>query len=132
MSTRDKLMRKARKSKLNAHREEYKRKRNEVNIMIRKAKSDYTRTLLSEISRNPDGFWAAIIRVFPSKSKNVISEKPFVIDGIKSVKPNEVVNGFCNYFSTVVSTLTQTSHPLIITFRACVIFVTNVTNTVVL
>ena len=30
-------MRKARKSKVNAHREEYKRERNEVNIMIRKA-----------------------------------------------------------------------------------------------
>ena len=45
MNIRDKLMRKARKSKV---REEYKLKRNEVNIMIRKAKSDYTRTLLSE------------------------------------------------------------------------------------
>ena len=47
MNTSNKLMRKARKSKINAHREEYKWKRNEVNIMIRKAKPDYTRTLLS-------------------------------------------------------------------------------------
>ena len=75
MNIRDKLMRKARKSKLNAHREEYKRKRNDVNTMIRKAKSDYTKTLLLENSGNPNGFWAAIKRVFPSKAKNVKSEK---------------------------------------------------------
>ena len=56
MNIRDKLMRKARKPKVNADREEYKLKRSEVNIMIRKAKSDNTRTLLSENSRNSGRF----------------------------------------------------------------------------
>ena len=65
INIRDKLMQKARKSSVNPHREDYKWKRNKVNIMIRKAKSDYTRTLLPENSRNPDGFGAAIKRVFP-------------------------------------------------------------------
>ena len=74
---------------------------------------DYTRTLLSENSRNPDRFWAAIKRVFLPKAKNVKSEKSFVINGIKSTKPNEIANDFCNYFSTIVSTLKQTLHPLI-------------------
>ena len=36
----------------------------------------------------------------------------FVINGIKSTKPNEIANGFCNYFSIVVSTLQQISYPL--------------------
>ena len=89
-------MQKARKSSVNPHREDYKWKRNKVNIMIRKAKSDYTRTLLPENSRNPDGFGAAIKRVFPWKAKNVKSEKSFVINGIKSIKPNEIANGFGN------------------------------------
>ena len=39
--------------------------------MIRKAKSDYTGTLLSENSGNPDGFWATIKRVFPSKKHKI-------------------------------------------------------------
>ena len=79
-------MRKARKSKLNAHRQEYKRKRSEVNIMIRKAKSDYTRTLLSENSRNPDGFWAAVKCVFSSKAKSVKSENLLSSTGLS--QPN--------------------------------------------
>ena len=37
----------------------------------------------------------------------------FVINGIKSTKPNEFDNGFCNYFSTVASSSKQTSYPLI-------------------
>ena len=113
MNISDKLMWKARKSKVNVHREEYNPKRNEVNIMTWKAKFDYTRTLLSENSRNPDSFWAAIKRVFPSKAKNVKSWRSFVINRIKSTKPNEIANDFCNLFSTVVSTLKPSSYPLI-------------------
>lgn len=79
MNKRDKLMRKARKSKNKNIHEEYKRKRNKVNSMIRKAKSNYTRTLLSENSNNPTGFWAAIKRVFPSKSKTNRVERSFDI-----------------------------------------------------
>ena len=104
---------KARKSNVSAHREEYKLKRNEGNIMIRKAKSNYTRTLLPDNLRNPDGFWTVIKRVFPLKTKNAKSENLLVITGIKSTKPNEIANGFCNYFSTVVSTLKHISYPLI-------------------
>ena len=32
---------------------------------------------------------------------------------MKSTKPNEIANGFCHYFSAVVSTLKQTLYPLI-------------------
>ena len=64
MNKRDKLMRKSRKTKNGAIRDEYKKQRNRVNNIIRKAKSDYTRTLLSENSNNPNGFWAAIKRIF--------------------------------------------------------------------
>ena len=88
-------MRKARKSKV---REEYKLKRNEVNIMIRKAKSDYTRTLLSENSRNLDGFGAAMKCVFLSKAKKIKSVKWFVISPVRSTKLNEIAISFCNHF----------------------------------
>ena len=35
------------------------------------------------------------------------------MNGIKSTKPNEIGNGFCNYFSTAVLILKQTSYPLL-------------------
>ena len=47
------------------------------------------------------------------EGKNVNSEKSLIINGIKSTKPNQIANGFCNYFSAIVSTLKQISYPLI-------------------
>ena len=78
--------------------------------MIRKAKFGYIRTLLSENSGNQDGFRVAIKCEFPSKEKKMKPEKSFVLNGIKSIKPNEIANDFCNYFSTVLSILKQTSY----------------------
>ena len=49
MNERDKLLRKSHKSHIRAIKDEYKRKRNQVNSMIRTAKSNYTRTLLNKI-----------------------------------------------------------------------------------
>ena len=69
--------------------------------MIQIARSDYTRSKLSETSRNLDRFWAAIKRVFPPKAKHVKSEKSFVINGIKSIKPDEIAKDFCKNVSTV-------------------------------
>ena len=69
--------------------------------------------MLSENSRNPDDFLAAIKCEFPLKAKKVKSKKSFAINRIKSTKPNEITNGFCNYFSTVVLTLKLTLYPLI-------------------
>ena len=66
--------------------------------MIQIVRSDYTRTKLSENSRNLERFWAAIKCVFPPKAKNIISEKTFVINGIKSTKPNEFAKDFCKFF----------------------------------
>ena len=113
MNIRDRLMRRARKSKVNAHREEYKRKRNSVNIMIRNAKSEYTKSLLRENAGNPDGFWATIKRIFPSKSKTSKTEKSFSINSNSTSNPNKIVNGFCSYFSAVVGTLKKASYPLL-------------------
>ena len=75
MSIRDKHMQKAQKSKVNVHLEECKRKRNEVNIIVQKAKSDYTRTLLSKNSRKPgrlNVYWVAMKCVFLSKVKSMM------------------------------------------------------------
>ena len=47
---------------------------------------------------------------FEGKKRKI---RKIVINGIKSTKPNEITDGFCNYFSTVVSVLKQTSYPLI-------------------
>ena len=69
MNKRDQLLRKSRKSKNKFYRDEYKRKRNEVNNLIRSTKSNYTKSLLAENSRDPTKFWNVIKSIFPSKNK---------------------------------------------------------------
>ena len=98
---------KSTKSEANAYREKYKWKRNEVNIIIRKAKSDYQR--IQEIPT----FFGSNKKCISFEGKNVKSEKSLNINGIKSTKSNQIANGFCNYFSNIVSTLNQTSYSLI-------------------
>ena len=53
MTTRDKILRKMRKTKLQFDINAYKAKRNEVNIALRKAKSQHFKNLLSENTNSP-------------------------------------------------------------------------------
>ena len=54
MNDRDKLLRKSRRTKDEHDISQYKRKRNEVNIAIRKARSSYHKNMLKENSGNPN------------------------------------------------------------------------------
>ncbi|XP_057299201.1 uncharacterized protein LOC130629851 [Hydractinia symbiolongicarpus] len=92
MNKRDKLMRKACKSKNKNIHEEYKRKRNKVSSMIR--------------------FWTAIKRVFSTKSKTNRVERLVDIGGLQLDDPTEISNGFCNYFSAAVSLLKSAAYLL--------------------
>ena len=113
MNERDKLLRKSRKSHNSGIKDEYKSKRNQVSSMIRTAKSNYTRSLLQENAHDPIKFWSTIKRIFPCKSKKCRVEQSFDIDGTSTSNPSNISNGFCDYFTNIVSSMKKIAYPLI-------------------
>ena len=53
----------------------YKSLRNHCNSIIRKAKSNYHKNLLSENEANPCKFWNAIKEIYPTKPKPISLSK---------------------------------------------------------
>ena len=96
MNKRDQLLRKSWKTKSEVDISAYKRKRNETNILLRKAKAEYHRDLLRENSNNPEKFWNTIKKVYPTKSGGVTS-CTFNLDGEKSNNLSKITNAFSEY-----------------------------------
>eukprot|EP00795_Rhopilema_esculentum_P007243 gene7243-12925_t len=108
MNDRDKLLRKSRRTRAEVDISHYKRKRNEVNIAIRKAKSTYHKDLLRENSANPNKFWKAIKSIYPTKAANAGSSMhSFDLQGENTNDVVKVANGFCTFFTTIVTTSPQ-------------------------
>ena len=76
----NRLLRKMRKSKLETDIAAYKQKRNQVNILLRKAKTNYLQNLLDENFRSPDRFWKEIKRIYPTKNKQSVPTKSFIVN----------------------------------------------------
>ena len=112
MNVRDKLLRKSRRTKAELDISKYKQKRNEVNIAIRKAKSSYHQSLLKENSANPNQFWKTIKSIYPTKANEGSSMHTFDFQGEKTNDAIKVANGFCNFFTTVITTLRERAIPL--------------------
>ena len=83
----------------------YKRKKNQVNNLIKKGKSEYNKQLLQENISKPETFWKCVKNLFPTKSKNKISSAKFSINGTETSNENDVANGFCSFFHSAVSKL---------------------------
>ena len=94
----NRLLRKARKTKADEDWVTYKQARNRCNGKIKEAKRKYHRNLIDENKLNPRKFWETIKSIFPSKSKS------YVPNMTKS-KIQKYVNSFSNYFGTVVTEL---------------------------
>lgn len=100
MNERDKLLRKARKSKRSSDWKRYKQKKNYCTNTIRNAKNNFQKNLINENRHDSTKFWDILKRVFPSKSgKSRDSSAPF-IDGSDDSSQSKA-NAFCNFFSTV-------------------------------
>ena len=112
MNDRDKLLRKSRRTKDELDISQYKRKRNEVNIAIRKARSSYHKNMLKENSGNPNKFWKSLKTIYPTKSTTGPSMNSFDIDGTKTDDPARISNAFCSFFATVISKLRESAIPL--------------------
>ena len=94
MDERDKLLRKARKTKNKEDRNLHKKSKNLCTNKLRTAKRNYHQNLLNENSNNRSGFWNTIKEIFPSKCKT-------------NIKTNNPVsaNSFGEYFSKAVNLL---------------------------
>ena len=112
MDERDSLVRKYRRTNNNEDFHAYKIKRNKVNIMLRQAKSSYNKNLLDENSKTPEPFWKIVKSIYPIKSSITRTSQPFEIDGESTTDESRISNGFCSYFTHVVTTLKRKAFPL--------------------
>ena len=112
INDRDKLLRKSRRTKAEVDISQYKRKRNEVNVAIRKTKSKYHKKLLKENSTNPNKFWKTIKSIYPTKASAGPSSHSFDVQGEKTNDAIKVANVFCTYFTTIITTLREKAIPL--------------------
>ena len=106
MNERDRFLRKARKSNKSSDWENYRKLRNQCNIMLRKSKATFTRDLINDNTHNPKSFWKIIKDIFPTKSK---SQKDFSHDKTSNRTRAE---DFKFYFSSIVSNLKNASFTL--------------------
>ena len=67
MNERDKVLRKARKTKKDSDWSMYKRLKNRCNNLIKQAKSKYHNDLLIENKNNPNKFWKTVKSIFPGE-----------------------------------------------------------------
>ena len=106
MNTRDRILRKYRKTKSNADFQAYKSLRNRVNSLVKNAKSQYHKSLLEQNANDPDKFWETIKQIYPNKPLNSM---PAVFnDGTKSVTYlKEISNLFSAFFHDVIRVMKE-------------------------
>ena len=106
MDERDKLLRKARKTKNKEDWNLHKKSNNLFTKKLRTAKRNYHQNLLNENSNNPSGFWNAIKEIFLSKCKT-------------NIKTNNSIsaNLFGAYFCTAANLLRGACKTTICTWR---------------
>ena len=128
MNDRDKLLRKARKSKNEADWVAYKRLRNYCTNLIKRSKASFRRNLLAENIGNPRKFWSTIKTIFPSKSMK--SKDTTAVN----VNCESRANKFSTYFKNAITTLKLAAIPFMNftwrflkprTSRTCKIFTMN-------
>ena len=111
MDEKDKLMRISRKTKSAHDSQAYKRVRNEVNNMIKKAKRNYHIKQLNDNEHHPQKFWSSIKNLYPSKSPKS-NATTFVTNSGDISTPPEIANGFNKFFTNTVNSLKTKSIPL--------------------
>lgn len=107
MSNRDKILRKARKTKKDSDWLIYKQLKNRCNNMVKHAKRKYHNNLLSENSRNPAKFWKTIKEIFPTNESCSSS-----FSSSNNSQKLSKANAFCSFFSTVAYTVKKAAQPL--------------------
>ena len=105
INEKDKLLRKARKTKSPNDWQQFKITRNRCNNVIRYAKRHYHCNLLQENRNKPRKFWKALKSIFPSHKNNT--------DPTSNVESNKGdAQRFCKFFSNIANELKEKSFPL--------------------
>eukprot|EP00794_Sanderia_malayensis_P000891 gene891-188_t len=112
MNDRDKLLRRSRRTRKEPDISAYKRKRNEVNIAVKRAKSDYHKKLLKEGANDPKKFWRALKSIYPTKTNEREAMKTLEADDVKIKDPHVISDAFCSFFTSIVTTLKEKAFPL--------------------
>ena len=100
------------KLKTNENYEKYKRQRNKVNNLIKRAKKKYNKNLLDENTKSATSFWRTLKSIFPTKPKSKLTSTTFVVNEEEISKKETITNGFGQFFSSVAIKLLQTLHPI--------------------
>ena len=101
----ERLLRKARKSKLTADWEKYKTERNKSNNAVNSAKQTYHQNLLQENQQSPRKFWQLIKQIFPCTKQKSASRS-------STAENTTLANKFCKYFATIANRLKEKMFPL--------------------
>ena len=101
MNTRDKVLRKARKTNKECDWSSYKRVKNLCNNKVKQAKQKYQKDLLFENRNKPTKFWNCIKEMFPSKESVPIP----VTTIIGNVKSTENANSIYTFFTNIAQNL---------------------------
>ena len=112
MSERDKCLRKFRNTKHEVDISSNKRKRNEVNIALRKAESAYFKNLLNESKKLTQELWKTLKKIYPVKSGVGGHTQNFNIDGEVTNNPSKVSNSFVSYYISIITELKKYLFPL--------------------
>ena len=111
MNQRDKLRRKARKSKAEEDWNLYKKKKNSCTNLVKRTKDRYHQEELFENKNNPSKFWDNIKKVFPNKNGNSSITYAPKINGSENT-PKAKADSFCNFFANAAENLKRDSYPL--------------------
>ena len=100
MNSRDKILRKARKSKRECDWSSYRRLRNSCNNKIKQAKQNYYKNLLLENCKKPQKFWKYIKDIFPIKEQPPVS----ATTSVNETKNYRAANILCEFFTKTAGT----------------------------
>ena len=73
-----------------------------MNSIVKKAKRKHHSDQLNANANNPDKFWDAIKKVYPTKPINT-NAKSFDIDGTNVNDSKQIATAFCKYFTNIVT-----------------------------
>ena len=111
INRRDILQRKLRKSKSITDLEKFRRQRNRVNVLVRKAKNSPGKKILKESANDPNRFWKTIKTIYPTKVKETMTKTMLIGERI-TTNSKEIASQFCTFFSNIASSLKRTAAPL--------------------
>ena len=108
INRRDTLQRKLRKSKSITDLENFRRQKNRVNVLVRKAKNSHSEKILKESANDPNRFWKTIKTIYPTKVKETMTKTMLIGERI-TTNAKEITSHFCTFFSNIASSLRRTA-----------------------